>query len=192
MSKLVFDAKAHRYYLNGKQIPSVTQIIKGAGLMPDYSHRDMSAAEYGTLVHNAVADLITGKPVSVDPFVECAVMGFKAWQKLYNPQFILCEKLGVSEKYGYAGTCDIGAIIGKNKWLMDFKTGDYSPWHIVQLSAYNEIFRAEKFTKFAALYLDPIEAGKFTFKEFKRTEILGGFSVFLNALNINKWKNNQK
>ena len=191
---LVFDPQLHAYFLNGKQIPSVTQVIKGAGLMPEYngsSRQEVTQAMiYGTKVHGAVADVIAGNPIDADPFVAVAVMGFVEWQHLYKPDIYISEKLGASEKYGYAGTCDIGARTEKNNWLIDVKTGAYSPWHIVQLSAYNEIFKDEKFTKFGGLYLDPVEAGSFIFKEFKRTEILSGFSVFLNCLNINKWKKN--
>jgi len=187
---LVFDANSHAYFLDGKEIPSVTQIIKSAGLMPDYGKMRIEPANYGTKVHKACADIIADKEPDMDMFVKIAVEGFKEWQNLYKPTFHTSEKTGASEKYQYAGTCDIGAMINKKNWLVDIKTGSYSDWHIIQLAAYNEIFHGYKFQKFAGLYLDPVHEGKYKFKEISKPEIQAGFSVFLNALNIYKWKRN--
>lgn len=188
---IVFDADTHSYFLDGKQMPSVTQVIKSAGMMPPYS--DMKAMEYGKLVHEAVADIIAGNTPQIDCFVKIAVDGFLKWRKDYKPQIFMSEKPGASETHRYAGTSDIGAVIGKDSWLIDVKTGDPSPWHIIQLAAYNELFKdkvGKPFNKFAGLYLSATSPGEYHFKPYSMADIRTGFSVFLNALNIHRWKGN--
>ena len=39
-----FDAKAHRYYLAGRELPSVTQVIGGLKLSPPYPKTESSMA----------------------------------------------------------------------------------------------------------------------------------------------------
>src|SRR2546428_259100 len=66
----IFDPESHRYTVNGAEIPSVTQVLKEAGLTKEYS--SMEAAERGTVVHLACecADLgINVTDLIVDPYV---------------------------------------------------------------------------------------------------------------------------
>jgi hypothetical protein len=191
---LIFNPENHSYFMDGKELPSVTQVIDGAGFVSDFCKQDR-AADYGRKVHEAVSSVARGtETYETDKRIECAVDGFREWKKAYKPETCYSEMPMASKSRGYAGTIDLLAKIKGKYWLVDVKTGGYCPWHIIQLAAYNELVKSEKLRadKFACLYLDPVEAGKFTFREVNRTEIQGGFSVFLNALNVYRWKNSQK
>src|SRR4051812_31758875 len=53
-SGLAFDPVEHRYWLDDRPVPSVTQVLAGAGLV-DYTFCREWARERGSLVHKAIA-----------------------------------------------------------------------------------------------------------------------------------------
>lgn len=57
-----FDAKTHKYFNNGKELISVTTLMRKHGLAPDYSgvRSDIlqAKAERGTLIHQEIEDYI--------------------------------------------------------------------------------------------------------------------------------------
>lgn len=137
---LQFDAAAHRYTVNGKIVPSVTQIISAVGLYEfDYVSRQTLAiaAERGRIVHTYIEWYEQGMldESSIDPDL---IGYFEAWLAMKdagavpaNPTAI--EQRVYSEKYQYAGTLD---LMYGDKWIHDHKTGIESPVHGLQLSAY--------------------------------------------------------
>jgi hypothetical protein len=120
---LDFDPTSHTYRVNGMVVPSVTQLLDGAGLTPDYkfiSREVLAHARARGLHVDACCDLLdegdldwsSVHPEAV-PYVEswarfCADYGYEpaAGQvPLYHPQ------------YGYAGTADsIGTLNGS--WVV--------------------------------------------------------------------------
>lgn len=59
---LTFDSENHQYYLNGRPLISVTQLMQKHGLSPSYEGVDpetlRKSAEYGTLVHKEIEEYI--------------------------------------------------------------------------------------------------------------------------------------
>jgi len=140
MAELLFDEEAHRYTVNGKIIPSVTQIIGSVGLY-EYDHVPAEtlavAAERGRIVHTYIEWYELGilDENSIDPelggYFE-AYLRLKSSGKLpAKPTRI--EYRGYSEKYGYAGTLD---QLYNDDWVNDHKTCLPSPTHGLQVSAY--------------------------------------------------------
>jgi len=158
--ELQFDEAAHRYTVNGKIIPSVTQIISSVGLYEyDYVSAETLAiaAERGRIVHAYIEWYEQGEldESSIDP--ELAGY-FEAYLRLKDSGLLpgkpsLIEWRGYSAKYGYAGTLD--QMFGDD-WINDHKTCAPSPVHGLQLSGYWMILHpnmAEKPKKLTCDYL---------------------------------------
>jgi len=67
----------------------------------------------------------------------------KYFYNLYNPVVLGNEIALTSPRYIYAGTIDVIYEINGEKWLIDYKTGNYIyPEHHIQLMMYKELFEA--------------------------------------------------
>ena len=137
---LQFDEAAHRYTVNGKIIPSVTQIISAVGLYEfDFVSKQTLAiaAERGRIVHTYIEWYEKGVLdwTSIDPDLAGyfdAYIAAKAAGVLPGTPTAIEERV-YSEKYQYAGTLD--QMFGE-RWINDLKTGAESPVHGLQLSGY--------------------------------------------------------
>jgi hypothetical protein len=121
---LHFDASAHRYFLGARELPSVTSILKDAGLVDDTWFTE-EAAERGTAIHKAIERLHASQPYfNVSSQYVGYMEGYLAF--LASSRF-LCEasEFRVCDlTRGYAGTIDlIGALPGHPHVLIDIKTG---------------------------------------------------------------------
>jgi hypothetical protein len=105
-----------------------------------------AAGERGSMVHNAVALLLTGASLQYNTVVGdreltaeeyLAVMSFVEWFDLYHPTVILSEHTVFSPGNRYAGTLDLYCTIKDKPWIIDFKTSAaIYPSHEIQVSAY--------------------------------------------------------
>lgn len=138
--QLQFDAAEHRYTVNGRIVPSVTQIISSVGLYEfDYVSAETLAiaAERGRFVHSMIEWYEHGEldESTIDPELQGyfdAYLSMKAAGQI-PAKADLIEWRGYSEKFGYAGTLDM--MFGE-EWVHDHKTGVKSPVHGLQLSGY--------------------------------------------------------
>jgi hypothetical protein len=101
-----------------------------------------AAGERGTLVHDSIASLIEGQtvelPEDADPKCAKLIQGFINWWqefKKYDLSVIANETFLVGP--GYAGTADLICEVGRETWLIDYKTsaGVYTNYHL-QTAAY--------------------------------------------------------
>lgn len=125
----------HRYWLDGRELISVTTALKEAGLI-DTAFLTEDAAERGTYVHQA-CDLVDEDDLG---FVEPACAGYvEAYQRFRadaKPVWSQREQAVCDPLQGYAGTLDRAGILN-HKWIvLDIKTGGPMPWHGLQLAAY--------------------------------------------------------
>jgi len=131
MTGLTFDPLPHRYALDGVVVPSVTGILKAAGLI-DFSHippMTLEAARIrGTIVHSAL-HYLNEKDLDVEQFYTDfpAYAGYvQAWgsfcaQRNFVP--VLNEHRVASRRHLVAGTIDcLGELDGVGV-LLDFATG---------------------------------------------------------------------
>ena len=93
---LIFNETNHEYWLDGKKLISVTQLMKKHGLAPDYSNVDTTTLErkanYGTLVHqeieNWIKNNIPGFSVELNKFIDyiiqTKVKPLESEYKVYN------------------------------------------------------------------------------------------------------------
>lgn len=185
--KLHFDPTAHRYMLNGEQLPSVTQVLKHAGLV-SYAQipQDVlaKASHRGKWVHAKCQAIdeglpLEGMPPEYQPWVD-AYLRFKR-----ETGFILelNEHRAWHKKDLYAGTMDrtgILPLLGQHRWLLDFKTGIYLDGHRYQLAAYAALLREPRLYKRAILQL--CGDGTYKLHPHPKGDFDRDFGVFRQAL----------
>ena len=149
---LNFEEKGHRYTVDGRFVPSVTQVLEAAGLIdlngipPDVLRR---AGERGTRIHQAAALLLRGELEwsSVDEAIGGYVIALDSF--LRNNQFTPVKESVETPlywaQYDYSGTPDVmgtyflrasrNTPFRKVFVLLDWKSGMMPAVHL-QLAAY--------------------------------------------------------
>ena len=177
----------HVYRLDGVAIPSVTQIIKSAGMM-GWMPEDEYYRQRGQYVHDAIKMYFKGTldidalSEGVRPYVDSAIEYILVTG--YRPALVEC--LMYSPIYRYAGTPDA--------WpLLDWKTGGKQSWHAPQMAAYYNL-ALENGIETTGIY--PINVhlrpdGKLPKVEpYKFTEIIDAKKAFFSALHVYQWRKN--
>lgn len=180
---LEFNKDKHEYSIDGKIIPSVTQILSAVGLS-DFSCVSPDilqvACERGTIVHQYVEwhNLGVLDEESVDPELRGY---FDAYLSAGIPKPVSSEKIVYSKTFNYAGTLD---QLVTPRWINEIKTtAQQSPVHGLQLTAYwlAEHDINDKPDKLTALYLKP--DGTSGLVEYQYEPL-----VWLSILSICNWK----
>ena len=180
---LIYSDADHVYRLNGVVLKSVTQTLTLAGIIQPYTG-DPWYGDRGTAVHHAtwLDDQGILDEASVDP----QIAGFvEAWRK-YRRESGFTPVGGETPLHHplhrYSGTPD--------RWdaslLADIKTGKEAPWHILQRAAYRELLKQAgvKIRRDCCVYLSA--DGRYTTSKASSTS--QDLSVFLSALTLNRWK----
>lgn len=139
MPEVLYNNELHEYTIDGKVVPSVTQLVKKfLKLDTSWLEAHPEYAERGTRIHNELADYFRGlsevKDLSEDAYALAAYVGTP------DTTCIQSEVLLWNVTNGYAGTADL-VKVNKNKgidWIVDFKTGEHlnKKYCRVQLSLY--------------------------------------------------------
>jgi hypothetical protein len=118
---ITYNEEKHEYTLNGKVVPSVTELAKQfSGLDTTWLQAHPEFAERGTIMHNQLADWFTN---GTEPTDEKAIQ--IAAKLVRDTQKQECEVLVYNEELGYAGTADMVVRDGKKIIaIIDFKSSD--------------------------------------------------------------------
>lgn len=182
---LELDRETHQY---SNWLPAVSDIMEAAGLV-DKTFFTKESRERGTMLHLVCEYYDQGDldEDSVDPAIAGYFEAYKNWRKLSG----LTEKrewieIPVSDKaHTYAGTPD-RVILRRPRSIVDLKTGSYLKHHPIQLAAYvNCLDDPFSYSRFG-LYLK--DNGKFSVREFPKSEYMADLAIFQSALNIYYWK----
>lgn len=153
VNKIRFEPSTHSYWTQGgKRLPSVTEIIKQAGLMPCYEY---ATTQFGDDVHKAVekfelqdhqyGDFMADLERKTDHCYEEEVAhSVSAWilfcgeslKGKYEPIGTECRMADTG--FGFAGTLD-GLYWNpdiKRFLVVERKTGGSAPWHRIQTAGY--------------------------------------------------------
>ena len=175
----------NRYYQrNGKYYPSVTSILqympKGKffeNWLKDVGHNAdiivAKAADEGTQTHDLIERYLKGEKLTFIDENGHTTCPFEVWKMLlkfiefwtkYKPTLIESEIHLFSDKYLYAGTCDLVLEINGEKWLLDIKTSNsLHTSYDLQLAAYaqawNELYE-EKIDRIGILWLKSSKRGE--------------------------------
>ena len=165
---LEFDPAAHRYTLDGRVVPSVTQLLEAAGLV-DLDGIDPGVLrrkrELGTWVHAAIA-LMLDDDLDVETVWPPAAPYLAAFDRFrVESRFVfvreLCEQPLVDPVLGFAGTPDLVGRFpeGGATAVLDVKcTYTLAPTCGLQTAAYQHLLRVGAncpVTKRLALWLRP-------------------------------------
>lgn len=114
-----FDEATHTYYVEGKKVPGVSDILKTVGISKDFAGVDPFYRERGIASHKAIEYLLAGvlDESSLDPVCVPYVDGFKKWREL-NQGTSLSEVRLYSPTHNYAGTLDL-VVFGQG--VYDYK-----------------------------------------------------------------------
>lgn len=179
------DNISHKYTIDGRNIPSATQIIDTVygnpfSLSTIYMRR---AREKGTLIHNSISEFLLSNREPSFPMRE-----FDNFLKLSNKhnliwdiseQIIYCKVGGIE----YAGTLDLYS--SRSKEISDIKTGStkaIEKWTI-QLSLYAwalRLFFGIKVKKASVLWLHNEKAEYIPIKLLNKKQLLNFIELYKN------------
>lgn len=183
---LHFDHAAHAYTYLGRPLISVTQALKEAGLIDDRWYTS-EAALRGTYIHEACAMLNRGAELHPDSLCgyEGEVHAYRCFlaDTGYEPR--LTEQIVMSTAHCVAGKIDsLGPLFGCLK-VVDCKSGDYEPWHELQITAYSRMDYPQDMTPTGGVLLYLREDGTYRLRE---VDTLVNWYPWLSALGVASWK----
>ena len=180
---LTFDADKHEYRLDGSVIPSVTQVLKSAGII-DHKFTAPGAMEKGTDAHQAIEFWNQGD-LDEDSLPDDLHGYLAAWKRFvvrdYGLKPVSMERQVYQKLFNYAGTIDYIGESNGQRFLVDIKTGVPQPWHALQLAAYQKCI--EEPVCCIAVYLK--SNGTY---QAPKVDMTNAWAVFQSALNIWNWK----
>ena len=192
--ELLFQEKTHTYTLNGRELPSVTQILDEAGFI-DPTWFTEESTQRGTDVHLLTRFHDDGRFEKSGDLEESLVSSelrgyFEAWKefrRVSRCKVLAIELMVWHDTLWYAGMLDrLLAFDGHACALIDIKTGGHAPWHALQTAGYAVCPTAPPVTARYSVYL----RSDGTFK-LKRHEDPADLDVFRAALACSTWKRNQ-
>ncbi len=153
---LRFTPADHKYFLDptGERIPGATELLTDCGMI-DWSmvakHVVEAAGDYGTRAHDAThaeddGDLDLAK---LDPDLAANVIEpYRVFKRLTGFEPDLVEYMGFHPVYRYAGRVDRRGSVraaggrpgGRDRVVLDFKTGVILPAYRLKLAAYTAFF----------------------------------------------------
>lgn len=185
MPLFTFDPSLHLYRLDGVEIPSVTQILREAGLV---SHLNgfQEAVYRGLYAHEACEylDLNDLDWRTVHPAYAGYVRAYERFKS--DTGFVpeLIEYQAFHPVYRYAGTLDRRGLIDGKPVLLDLKTGAEQPWWPLQLAGY-QLLGGENWKDDQRLNVKMNEDGTYRlYRYFESSDI----PTFLSALTMAQWK----
>lgn len=187
MDSLIFREEDHTYWLNGRQIPGVTRVLK-----PLIGYEGVQAwmlerkSAIGRAVHRATElwDADDLDEESLDPILRPYLDAYKRFFDHVKPKWNRTESKLYHARFGYAGTLDREGLISDVPAVVDLKcTVDISPAVGAQTAAYAEALgdglKRERF----ALQLRP--DGTYRLEPMKDAS---DFQTFLACLSIHNFK----
>jgi len=152
-----FDADSHAYWLDGERVPSVTEVLAAEGLT-DYTFCNRQDRQRGSYVHQICAMLgraCDGLKHSPEELISLSQWDPEATREDLVPYGLACARflsetgfwpshleLPVgSRKWKICGTLDAVGICGRERWLVDYKTGRPLEAAFLQASLYAECLK---------------------------------------------------
>lgn len=144
MASLMFFDEAHKYTVDGEEVPSVSEITRfmARELYAEVNQLALDkAADRGTKVHKATEALDKFGSVEIEDDLLGYVKAYVSFVKDNRPSWEKIEWPVHNEKL-YAGTIDRYGTIGEKKGIVDLKTtGTITPGHRAVYTAAQNLYR---------------------------------------------------
>jgi len=196
MQEIEFDEKKHQYKVDGKVVPSVTEILEhltavGYGKVNPAILDE--AKERGTAVHELTEAIDLGFPPEyIDPAIEGYAVAYLKFLEDYDVEWDYVEHRFYEPKMGFCGTIDrVGKIDGKDA-ILDIKTTsspsvDQKIAVCCQTAAYDFGLGSEDGFDRYALYLH--SDGTYDFmscSDYEDGKAFNALGLFLTLCNLHK------
>lgn len=148
-SGFTFDPVAHRYYLDGRPLAGVTEILRGVGVAEDSRWFTPESRERGKQVHRAMELLVRGQldwntvDERIAGYVRAGERFCRECEVEIGAADIETERLVCSRTYRYGGKLDAILRVFGRRSICDWKTGAVGH-AAVQTSAYLEAYLEER------------------------------------------------
>jgi len=165
----------------------------------DSKESTTKAAQHGTDMHVEMENILLGKPVSKEPFLQPYIETFRNWAKENVEKTYWCEKALVGR--GYAGRCDAFVkLAGIGDALIDLKNRKYNPKYepfylesdCTQLACYRDCADQHEGTPIAcvSVVLPSNDPSKILTKQWDEEDLVESFKAFQHLLKIWAWLKN--
>ena len=137
---LIFDEVLHKYYADGRELPSVTTIIRR--VLGDSGHGTQWHMDRGIAAHGLYALMGAGEDLGLYDYDQRLVGNVAAWLDWRSRERVeveAVEKQMCNLSAGYAGTVDAVVTIRGKRWIIDYKASA-SARDELQLAAYKELW----------------------------------------------------
>lgn len=161
---LIFYPDTHTYEIDGRKIPSVTQVLNewiecgdlsaGGIAVNRFTGKAVDGAtflrarERGStihrLVHEDILEVLDESVVGIEDMK--AVTQFRDWRSIVTPEIVAVERKLYSPSLDACGTLDLMCKIGRHLTLIDMKTGA-SGLVGPQTAAYAKMYKEETGTR---------------------------------------------
>jgi hypothetical protein len=134
VDELIFDADSHTYAVNGRQLPSVTQVIRA--VVPGWQAGEWYL-QRGRAVHHGCR-LLDESQIdweTVDPLIRPQLGAWQDFRRTNGYTVGVVEASFYHPIYQYAGTIDRTLRRGRELWICDIKSS-IEPQVIPQLGGY--------------------------------------------------------
>lgn len=200
MIHLEFNEERHEYRLNGRIVPSVTDVLQPLLMLDGIPWEILEAARiFGQHVHLGCHYHNTGELEwdTLDDKLAAYVRGYLKFLADTGFVVLASEERVASVVCGYAGTLDVrGLLRGRSKTgrtaLIDIKSTATLPRTVgPQTAGYQNAYTETTGEKIADRYC--LHLGPDTYKLVKLTDSRGvqDLTVFISALNIHRFRSAQ-
>ena len=135
-----FDDNTHSYTIDGRKVPSVTQIINSF-IIPRAC--DPWYLQRGSANHACYAMIALGKEFECAPECEPFVRGCRKFFAEVKPEVVDVERIMFSKRYLFGGTLDLLAVINGCLMIVDYK-GSITESLEYQLGSYSLLYEELK------------------------------------------------
>ena len=157
----LFDPVTHSYWLNGRRIPGITELLSIFGYIDkaQYEKRGPNAALRGKAIHSA-CELLDQNDLDWTSITDDGIPYVMGYEKFLKENDIVIEHEW-SEKPLYhpillfGGTPDRRLILNGRRSIVDLKTGVIQPWAALQTAAQEILMQDEEPFDRYALRLTP-------------------------------------
>ena len=185
---VTFDEAAHRYFVDGKELPSVTHVLQAVGMV-DYTFSTEYAMERGSAAHKAIHFDVEGDldESDLDPRLAPYVLAARCLRRDIKAETVGVERRLYSPTLRYAGTLDYLFKIEGVLSILDWKCSQSpAPATALQVAAYAAAYEEETGEKIRRRYCAALSP-RGTYELIPYTD-RDDISVFRSALAVYHWR----